>query len=370
MHPPPQFLFVHVNKRCNLRCQHCDFWKLDDSDKPNYLSWERKREILAEFAEMNQAGKVVICGGESMLDLEDYFAIAGACRELGLRALSVINGTRVRRPEMAERLIREGPHEISISLNSHLPELHDETRGVKGAFERAVTALRLLVDARKRLAESDSRINVMGLIFDANYESLEDFYALVLNDIQADKLKLNFIQPSFGQLGHVDEFFATHHRVDPGRLVEIIQHCDRRFGLGLNPHWLEQVRMYFGSLAKGSDLARGWASSCKTSEHICNSYERNIMVDHYGKAMLCFSSQFSGMKLEKPGDLKRFWENSDAIRARMHGCNQFCGISHSVRRETSTLATRRPESSFPSSPSSEPAPALAISQLASRYRFC
>jgi len=29
MLPPPQFLFMHVNKRCNLRCQHCDFWKLE-----------------------------------------------------------------------------------------------------------------------------------------------------------------------------------------------------------------------------------------------------------------------------------------------------------------------------------------------------
>jgi len=35
MFPPPQFLFVHVNKRCNLRCQNCDFWELDDSDKHN-----------------------------------------------------------------------------------------------------------------------------------------------------------------------------------------------------------------------------------------------------------------------------------------------------------------------------------------------
>ena len=26
---PPDFLFLLINKRCNLRCQHCDFWKLD-----------------------------------------------------------------------------------------------------------------------------------------------------------------------------------------------------------------------------------------------------------------------------------------------------------------------------------------------------
>ena len=37
----------------------------------NGNSWERKREILHEFSGMNPQGSVVICGGESMLDLKD-----------------------------------------------------------------------------------------------------------------------------------------------------------------------------------------------------------------------------------------------------------------------------------------------------------
>ena len=127
----PEFLFMLINKRCNLRCQHCNFWKLDDDDRPRYLSRERRREVLQEFSQMRPDGKVVICGGESMLDLEDYFDISSTSRALGLRCLSVINGTRVRERERAERMIREGPHEISVSLNSHRAELHDRTRGVQ-----------------------------------------------------------------------------------------------------------------------------------------------------------------------------------------------------------------------------------------------
>ena len=44
----------------------------------------------------------------------------------------------------------------------------------------------------------------MGLIFDENWRDLEAFYDFVLNDIGADKLKLNFLQPSFGEDGEVD----------------------------------------------------------------------------------------------------------------------------------------------------------------------
>ena len=338
---PPDFLFLQTNKRCNLRCQHCDFWKLDDDDRPRYLSLDRRREVLAEFSELRPGGAVVICGGESMLDLEDYFAISGECRKLGLRCLSVINGTRVRDVERADRMVLAGPHEISVSLNSHRADLHDRTRGVKGAFAKAVKALRLLIEARER-NQTDTRIYVMGLVFDENYREIDAFYDFVLNDVGADKLKLNFIQPSFGHDTSDDEFFSGHHRIDPDELYEIIGACDAKYKLGLNPVWREQVRMYFRSLGGARDIARGWSSRSGTKEHICNTYERNIMVDHYGTARLCFSTMFAGFPLRKRGDLAAFWNSAEFIRRDMRRCNQYCGISHSVRRETSTLASRRP----------------------------
>ncbi len=335
---PPRFLFVQVNKRCNLRCQHCDFWMLDDDDRPNYLSWPRKREILEEFAALNPAGAVVICGGESMLDIDEYFGITTTCRSLGLKTLSVVNGTRIRDARMADRMMTDGPDEVSVSLNSHRPELHDETRGVRGAFNKAVGALRLMVAARQRdPSRAARRIYAMGLIFDQNYRELDPFYDLVLNDIGADKLKLNFIQPSFGHGGEEDKFFASHWNVDPDEVGRQIAHCNAKYALNLNPVWARQVEMYFRSLRASRQIAKGWGDSTGTQEHICNTYERNIMVDHYGMARLCFSTGFPGKPLLVRGDLARFWWGADPIRARMRMCNAYCGISHSVRREQSTL---------------------------------
>jgi MoaA/NifB/PqqE/SkfB family radical SAM enzyme len=340
MRSPPHYIFIETNRRCNLKCGHCCYWHDTDADRANYLPLSRKLEILTKFQALNPRGVMVTCGGESMLDLETYFGLTRACRRLGLTALTVVNGTRIQRPEMADRVIAEGPHEISISLNSHRRELHDATRGVAGAFDKAVKALRLLLEERARVPNCKSRIYVMGLVFDENYRELELFYDFVLNEIGADKLKLNFLQPSFGQDNPTDAFFRDHHSVDPDELVDIIRRCDRRFGLGLNPVWLNQVRMYWHSLNATNDLSRGWASEGETTEHICNTYERNIMVDAYGYARLCFSTAFGSMKLEKVGDLRRFWESAGAIRRQMAMCNRFCGISHSVRRESSTLTPR------------------------------
>jgi MoaA/NifB/PqqE/SkfB family radical SAM enzyme len=337
---------VHVNKRCNLKCQHCTFWQLNDDDRDNYLSWPRKRDIIGEFAAMNPSGSVVTCGGESMLDLEDYFAISIECKALGLKNLSVINGTRIRDEVLADRMIHEGPREISVSLNSHRPELHDETRGVEGSFEKAVRALRLLLDARRRNPARGTRIYVMGLIFDENYRELDAFYDFVLNEVGADKLKLNFLQPSFGPTTRDDTFFAQHCRVDPDELLSVIDACERKYRLDLNPRWKRQVHVYFRSLAASNETIRGWDARTGTSEHICNTYERNIMVDHYGIARLCFSHAFPGARLQNRGDLRRFWEGTDFIRERMRHCNKYCGISHSVRSESSTLRPGDPAAAY------------------------
>ncbi|MEO1748564.1 MAG: radical SAM protein [Pseudomonadota bacterium] len=343
---PPRFMFMEVNKRCNLKCTHCDFWMRNDDDRANYLSLAQKENIIGEFAHMSPHGSLVICGGEPMLDLEEYFGMCAAARETGIRILSVVNGTRIRNAEMADRMVLEGPHEISISLNSHNPEIHDKTRGVKGAFDKAVRALRLLCEARDRNPEAKSRIIVMGLIFKSNYKLIEEFYDFVLNDIGADHLKLNFVQPSFGALGDVDRFFEDEGEIDQRETMEIINRCDKRFNLGLNPAWKQDVSMYFDSLSDVDDRINGWLSSGRTKKHICNTYDRNIMVNHYGLARLCFSNGFEGKQLEQSGDLTEFWYGAENIRKKMRKCNAFCGISHSVRKESSTLEGRQSMDDF------------------------
>ena len=316
---------------------HCEFWRRDDSDWENYQSREMKRTVVEEFAQMSPYGNVVMCGGEPMLDIEEYFSICKDGRDNGLRVISVINGTRVRSAKTADRMIQEGPHEISVSLNSHTQELHDKTRGVEGAFEKALTALRLLLEARKRHPNSDTKIYVMGLIMKSNYLDIPAFYDFVLNEIGADKLKLNFIQPSFGQNQPTDSFFAVETDIDPVRLDEMIDQSQTMYDLDYNPTWRKNVTMYFNSLAKKKDLQKGWGTSTGTKKAICNSYDRNIMVDQYGYARLCYSSAFKGMQIEKPGDLKKFWNKMNFERLKMKSCKQFCGISHSVRAASSTM---------------------------------
>ena len=336
--PAPRFLFVDINMRCNLRCQHCMYWQVKQGDPPDLISIERRNEIIREFATMSDHGAVVICGGEILLDPDRFYAVTQTCRASGLRCLAVNNGTMIANATAADRLIEQGPSEVTISLNSHRREVHDETRGVVGSFDKAVRALRLLLDSRQRHG-GGPKIYAMAVMCERNYRDLDAFYDFVLNDIGADKLKLNFLQPTFGPptWWYRDRFFQQNIIRDEEELARIIRACDAKYGLRINPVWLKQVQMYHRSIPKSALALLGWRALRGTTEHICNSYERNIMVSLNGTAGLCFNPVFPGVKLQQVGDLRRFWETSDPLRKRMSRCNRYCAISHSVRKESATL---------------------------------
>ncbi|WP_005035614.1 radical SAM protein [Holophaga foetida] len=334
---PPAFLFVDINRECNLRCRTCMYWAAP-KEASYAITIEHRRQILEDYADLSPRGTVVICGGETLLAKEAYFDVTASCRRLGLRCLSVTNGSPIRDLAMAERLLLDGPHEITVSLNHFKPEIHDGTRGVLGSWDWAVQALKLLLQARKNL-ELSNRIYVMAIICEQNYRDLEAFYPFVLRELGADKLKLNFLQPTFGPLGSEfqDAFFAQNTIADPENLGRILRDCDGKFGLGLNPRWVEDVLMYHRSIQKNRNAIQGWRISRGTDRPICNSYDRNIMVDLQGNARLCFSNQFRSVPMDGPGALRRFWESSEDIRTKMRSCAAYCGISHSVRRENGTL---------------------------------
>jgi MoaA/NifB/PqqE/SkfB family radical SAM enzyme len=333
---PPRFLFVHLSETCNLKCPHCLYWQNVSHDTSDNFPLDSKLAVLREFASMNPRGVVVTCGAESTMELEGFYRFTGECRRLGLRSVSVSNGVVISTPEKARRMLFKGPTELSISLDSHTEELHDEFRGVKGSFKAAVRAIKLLLTARHQSRAYEQRIHAMLLLCKDNYESLEQIYEFALCQLGVDKLKLNLLQPTFGCSSGHDKFFVEHSTMDADKLMEILRHCDERFCLKMNPEWISQVGGYVRAVANSPLEGRGWSHPIETPEHICNSYERNLVIDMKGIVRLCVSERFPGVQWHQPGDLKTFWETSD--RATMKTCNQLCGITHSMRRLSTTFA--------------------------------
>lgn len=335
---PPDFLLIALNRSCNLRCQHCQFWTLDEH--PDAMTANDIDGILHDFAAMNPAGKVVTCGGEASLSPK-FWPSCASIRKHGLRLLKVTNGTTIKTPADAERWVTEGPHEINVSLDGPTADSHDEQRGVVGSFEKVLRALTYLTTARDK-HNPDAKINIMALIARPFEGAIGHLYQLGYDVLGVDSVKLNIMQPSFGSNhDRNDEWFIKNFPLDPEGLIEEIVTQDSLRDIKRNPEWLDDVRNYFASIIRLRTLAPDtWASlRSRTTRQLCNSAARNIWVNDLGGMTLCPSPVWPGRAWKGPGDLAAFWTEQTTLdqRTAMLGCKRLCGISHSVRKNNGTL---------------------------------
>ena len=128
----------NLTRTCNLKCLHC---YTDSAARryPDELNTEQCKAVLDDLAEF-KVPAVLFSGGEPMVR-KDLFELAAHAREKGLHVVLSTNGTLIDR-ETAQRFKDLKFAYIGISLDSAIPRVHDEFRGVKGAFNRSMEGFR------------------------------------------------------------------------------------------------------------------------------------------------------------------------------------------------------------------------------------
>ena len=127
----------NCTRRCNLRCVHCYAQSADQAYSGEMTTAEgfALLEDLAEFG----SPVVLFSGGEPLMR-KDLLELAGRAVKLGLRAVISTNGTLIDE-RRAEQLREIGLSYVGVSLDG-MQKINDKFRGVKGAFEQALTGIR------------------------------------------------------------------------------------------------------------------------------------------------------------------------------------------------------------------------------------
>lgn len=123
----PVTVSIEVTRRCNARCDFCDYWKSRgaDGELPEFTEVVRRFDPLV----------VVFTGGEPLLR-RDLPAIAGAIKLLpGFRYLSVLTNGSLLSEKRVRELVGVGVNQIAVSLN-YPDARQDAERGIPGLFAR------------------------------------------------------------------------------------------------------------------------------------------------------------------------------------------------------------------------------------------
>ena len=211
----------NFTNRCNLACRHC--YSYADPNSEDFLS---TRFILDSIPELLKAGIrfVIFSGGEPLIR-KDIFEIAEAMRAAGIVTYLSTNGLYVSEKNV-DRII-ETFNYIGISIDG-IEEIHDEFRGLKGAYRKSLDAIALIQrhggNAGIRFTITEETKSSFYEIFDlAEKIGVDKIYIshLVYSGRGLDNLKID-ISPeerrTFVEF-IIDKAFQYH---DEGRKIDIV----------------------------------------------------------------------------------------------------------------------------------------------------
>jgi MoaA/NifB/PqqE/SkfB family radical SAM enzyme len=122
----PLTVSIEVTKRCNARCDFCDYWKITDRDEMTDFT-----DIVRRFDPL----VVVFTGGEPMLR-RDLVPIVRSIKDLpGFRYLTLLTHGGFLSEAKIKDLVDAGINQINISMN-YPDARQDKERGIPGLFEK------------------------------------------------------------------------------------------------------------------------------------------------------------------------------------------------------------------------------------------
>jgi MoaA/NifB/PqqE/SkfB family radical SAM enzyme len=282
----PYTAVIEVNYDCMLRCKMCRLWTADFKksrigENDALLRADIKRAI-DEFA---SAGIKNVCflGGEpflrkGLLDLIQY------CNSKGLTCVTISNGFLIGE-DLAKKIVLSRLDILGISIDGPRSEIHDRIRGVEGAFDRAVGAIRLIKKRQKELNTEFPEISIACTVSSNNFLCLPDMVDLARS---LDVRQIRFQYISVVDQGTVErtnqkmgeQVVAAHNFVDIPRdclvseeqidsLEDVLAEIQRRSGTRvechLDPAFLDGDKKF---LAKGIfpvwDCAEPWQRAYMT----------------------------------------------------------------------------------------------------------
>jgi len=248
----PLVLSWNVTLKCNLKCSHC-YINAKETKLPDELSTDAAKMLIHQIAEVSRP-LLILSGGEPLLR-EDIYEIIRYGADRGLKMAMGSNGMLID-DEVARKLKDAGMWTVAISLDSSIPERHDEFRGVKGCWEHAVNAI-------KALKTAGIQVQVNCTVTQQNYDEVDDIMALA-EDLGVDNFHLFFLVPT----GRGTDIEDITPRMYEDMITSTLAKTTK-YKLNVKPSCAPQ----FMRVAKeqGVDMSR-WVRGCMAGLYYCRIY--------------------------------------------------------------------------------------------------
>ncbi|MGE5554842.1 MAG: radical SAM protein [Methanocella sp.] len=248
----PLVMSYNVTRECNLKCSHC-YINATDKKATDELTTKEAKEVIDQIYQVSSP-LLILSGGEPLLR-PDIFELIEYGSKKGLKIGLGSNGYLID-DACAKRLKEAGIATVSISIDSSIPQQHDEFRGVKGAWERAVNAC-------KALRKHGVLVQVNTTLTHDNYNQINDIMTLA-ESVGVENFHLFFLVPTGRGVKLTDISPQKYEDMITNTFAKVHKHR-----LNVRPSCAPQ----FMRIAQGMGLdMRQWMRGCLAGMHYCRIY--------------------------------------------------------------------------------------------------
>lgn len=248
----PLVMSYNVTRECNMKCSHC-YINATDKKATDELTTKEAKEVIDQIYQVSSP-LLILSGGEPLLR-PDIFELIEYGAKKGLKIGLGSNGYLID-DACAKRLKEAGIATVSISIDSNIPQQHDEFRGVKGAWERAVNAC-------KALRKHGVLVQVNTTLTHDNYDQIDDIMALA-ESVGVENFHLFFLVPTGRGVKLTDISPQKYEDMIKNTFAKVHKHR-----LNVRPSCAPQ----FMRIAQGMGLdMRQWMRGCLAGMHYCRIY--------------------------------------------------------------------------------------------------
>jgi radical SAM protein with 4Fe4S-binding SPASM domain len=295
-----RIVFWETTAACNLRCRHCR--RLSTGAGAREFGTDEAKAWIGSLGDWCRP-LLILSGGEPLIR-PDIVELASFARERGSAVALATNGLLMTE-KIAGELSRAGVRRVGVSLDGASAETHDGLRGVRGAFDAALSALRFV-----RAAEVSTQINMT--VCRGNRDEIEEVLLLAEREgVQAVHLFV-FVPVGCGldwgkdrSLSAVEceELLHWFRKREGSMSIEMRLTCAPQYQRILAEDEREGAAGRVGEPA--GDCAAG-PSGCLGGKSVC-------FVSHVGDVFPCgYLPVAAGNVRER--SLKEIWEGSELFR--------------------------------------------------------
>ncbi len=303
----PQFISLITTNRCNFRCESCYFWKKPHTDELNTEEWLKVIDHLAPI--LSHKTFVEINGGEALLNKNLVLKLTKELKKYKTLVALNSNGSLINQ-DTINQLSKANLDIIKISLYSHRRAVHDKLRGFKGAYDRAINAIKLI-------SKSSISLEIGVLLTSLNISDIPKLLVYLRKNFPSVRI---YLQPLDETIESPESKKMNSNSINPSLWPSRKEsHSFFKFILN-NLDLVDMPIIHLKTMQAYYDRPQS------ILKYNCIVGQKNVIIDPHGNISLCFKRHAVGNILEKNVDNILRGSIVAKERRSIQRCKKYCRI--------------------------------------------